>query len=119
MRIFFTLGFLVIFSATSCSQKNDCTKLPTHFSSYSEALLKIKSSTFKIQEAVNTSKSSWIKGAYYYSCDGKMGYFILATAQKEYIHSNLPYNVWLSFKSAGSFGSFYNSYIKHKYQFAL
>lgn len=114
--------FLCLISSSffsSCSQKNNCDQLPTQFSTYEEAVTKIKSSQFKIKEETNTSKSSWIKAASFYSCNGNSGYFILQTDKNEYLFSDMPYSVWREFKNAESFGKFYNEKIKHKYIFQL
>ena len=100
---------------TACSQKTKCEQLPKQFSSYQEAAKKIKEANFKIIDKVNTSKSSWINSASYYSCDGSTGYFIFVAKGKEYIHTGVPYSVWSEFKNAESFGGFYNKKIKHKY----
>ena len=114
---FFTLSQLIFY--TSCSQKTSCDNLSINFKTYDKAAIEIKSADFKIEESVNTSESSWINSASYYSCDGETGYFILVANGKEYIHSGVPYLVWGKFKTAKSFGSFYNKYLKHKYTLLL
>jgi hypothetical protein len=103
----------------SCSQKTGCDQLSKTFATYDKAVIEIKSTHFKIEESVNTSKSSWIKNASYYSCDGQKGFFILETRKKEYLFSDLPYEVWKDFKVAESFGSFYNENIRDKYNLSL
>jgi hypothetical protein len=103
----------------SCSQKESCEQLSQKFETYNSAVEIIKSTDFKIEESVNTFKSTWIKHASYYSCDGQTGFFILETSQKEYLYADLPYEVWKEFKSADSFGSFYNTNIRYKYNFSL
>jgi len=102
----------------SCSRLN-CNDLPGSYSSYDEALSTIRSAEFKLHEKISTSKSSWIRGAEYYSCDNRTGYFILKTDSKDYIHKDMPVNVWESFKNAESFGRYYNDNIKHRYYFKL
>lgn len=119
IKLFFTFILLQPLFFISCSQKESCDQLSKHFRTYDKALLEIKSKNFKIQESVNTSKSSWIKNASYYSCDGQIGFFILETSKKEYLYVNLPYQVWNEFKSAESFGSFYNKNIREKYNINL
>lgn len=96
----------------------NCTQIPVSFRSYEMAVSVIRNSTFKISDRINTSNSSWMRGAEYYSCDGKTGYFIYSTARsKTYIHKGVPLTLWDRFKNSSSFGSFYNSYIKGKYLF--
>ena|SRR5258708_3130322 len=118
-KFLLVVSFISILLTSACNQKNNCEQLTKQFSTYDEAVKKIKSSNFKINEEANTSKSSWIKGASFYSCDGILGYFILITDKREYLYSEMPYSVWLEFKNAESFGSFYNDKIKHKYIFNL
>lgn len=113
------LTIIVILFIHHISYSQDCKTLPTTFDSYSQANKLVKSSTFEIKESVNTSKSSWIRGATYYSCDGEKGFFILQTDNKEYIHQNVPLDIWKGFKNASSFGSYYSRNIKGKYQLQL
>lgn len=113
-----TCIFVTIFFV-ACSTKNKCDQLPQHFLTYDDAVTKIKSANFKIQEDANTSKSSWIKAASFYSCDGNSGYFIIETAGKEYLYAEMPYSIWTEFKNAQSFGNYYNRNIKNRYTFTL
>lgn len=111
------LLFLVYTLFTSCNS-NDCNQL-TNFSSYNEAVKTIRKSDFKYSDKCDTSKSSWIYSAEYYSCDGDFGYFILKTKTATYIHANMPKNIWKSFKNADSFGSYYNLNIKGKFRLSI
>jgi len=106
---------LFIASITGFAQ-NNCVKLPTTFKSYSEAINTVKLAKFKIIETANTSKSSWVKSATYYSCDGKTGYLVIMLKSKEYIHSNLHYSIWKGFKNAASKGKYYDNNIRYKYR---
>lgn len=118
-KILIILSICSAIGISSCRIKDSCDKLPTQFSSYDQAVSKIESSNFKIEEEANTSKSSWIKGASFYSCDGNKGYFILQTDKHDYLYSNIPYSNWTEFKNAESFGKYYNENIKHHYIFQL
>jgi len=108
----------ILFLFNTCFQPN-CEQLPKSYDSYDGALSLIRSAEFQFKDEANTSKSSWIRGAKYYSCDGKTGYFILITDSKEYLHDGMPLDVWEGFKNAESYGKYYNDYIKHKYFFKL
>lgn len=113
------LSILFFASFASCNSQN-CKQLPEIFSSYQEAITKVKSSTFQTKETANTSESSWIKSAKYYSCDGNTGYFIYTTNRGyEYIHKGVPKEIWEEFKKASSKGSYYDHYIKSNYQLPL
>lgn len=107
-------GFLVI----SCNSQN-CSELKENFTSYEKAKKYINNTNFTFSDNCNTSKSSWIKGAEFYSCDNKSGYFLIETKKKTYIHKDLPKEIWNKFKKADSFGKFYNSRIKGKYQLII
>src|SRR5690349_6464158 len=98
-RITLTLITLLFFSIISYGQKS-CDQLPKKFNTYEEAVSKVKAADFKIKESVNTSKSSWIRGLSYYSCDGVTGFLIMKTDEKEYIHTGVPFALWMDFKSA-------------------
>lgn len=112
-----TVITLFIISLFSCnSNTGSCTDLPSSFSTYEEAVEAVENSNFKIEEEADTSKSSWIRSADFYSCDGESGYLIISTDDHEYIHENLPVSVWEDFKNADSFGKFYNANIKNNYQ---
>lgn len=113
----FTLTLISFFF--SFAHKTNCDQIPTKFTSYKEASIKIKKSKFKVTDNVNTSNSSWISKASYYSCNGNTGFFIIIANGKEYIHKDVPFGVWKQFKTASSFGSFYNKSIKNKYTLRL
>ncbi len=79
---------------------------------HSSGLKTITSAKFKYVDEANTSKSSWIRGAKYYSCNSQLGYLIISINGKKYIHKDVPIKVWRDFKKANSFGSFYNNKLK-------
>lgn len=112
-----TIFILILISLFSCNSKSgNCSDLPPSFSSYNDAISSVESVDFKIEDEADTSKSSWIRSADFYSCDGDSGYLIISTDDHEYIHENLPVSVWEDFKNADSFGKFYNANIKNNYQ---
>lgn len=93
-----------------------CKTVPNHFNTYEEAIKWVKKTRFKISEDLNTSRSSFIESAHYYSCDGNTGYFIIKIKDTEYIYADMPIGVWKGFKGSSSFGTFYNLNIRNKYQ---
>lgn len=109
--------FIIVFT-TSC-QGQKCENLPKTFNSHSEAIFKITEASFDVTESVNTSTSSWITGANFYSCDGAKGFLLLKTSKKNYIFKAVPLDLWNNFKKASSFGKFYNKYIRGKFQLAV
>ena len=112
--IIYFLALGVLINITSCNSQN-CNDSPSKFNSYEQAISKIKSTKFTLSDNVNTSRSSVIENADYYSCDGKIGYLIIEIRNTEYIYQNVPISVWQEFKTADSFGSFYNRNIKNMY----
>lgn len=110
---------LLFVSFISCKGQ-DCSKMPTSFNSYQQAIKLVKRSTFHLSESANTSNSSWITSARYYSCDRITGYFIYTTNRGyEYIHAGMPINIWRGFKEASSKGSYYDKNIKEKYKLSI
>ncbi len=117
MKKLLIYGLFLICIAACTAQ--DCNTLPTTFNSYNAAMAAVKAATFSLSESVNTAKSSWIRGANYYSCNRKVGYFILKTDKQSYIYANMPINIWNGFKNASSFGSYYNDKIIDRYELIL
>src|ERR1039457_1996021 len=73
----------------SCTGQH-CKNLPTTFSSYSQAITLVQSSTFKVQETADTASSARITSANYYSWDGKTWYLIYTTNRGyQYIHKGV------------------------------
>jgi hypothetical protein len=109
----------ILYFCNSCNSQN-CKDIPTTFSSYNSATIIIKKAVFKITDNLPADKSSWITSATFYSCDGNYGFIIYTTDKgREYIHQNLPLNIWNSFKSATSSGSYYDHNIKGRYRLVL
>lgn len=117
-KFLFLSLMLSLLSLTGFCQSN-CNNLPKHYNNYNEAIKIIKNAKFSIVDYVNTDRSSFIRGASYYSCDKNYGFMIVGIGNKQYLYNGVPYSVWQQFKQANSFGSFYDTYIKGRYRFAL
>lgn len=115
----FAILIIISLGLQFCCNGQNCTEMPAHFESYRKAITYIKKSDFKLKDLINTSKSSWVRSASYYSCNNKYGYFIISTDKKEYLHFGLPLSLWLEFKKSPSFCDFYNKNIKGKFKFIL
>lgn len=116
IQYLFVIG--VLLTLISCNTIS-CNELPTTFNNYEQALSEIKTTDFPFEDSVDTSRSSFIKSASFYSCDSKVGYLIIGIRNTEYIYQNVPISVWEEFKEAESFGRFYNENIKGNYQLIL
>jgi len=110
--------FISVLLSTSCSGQ-DCSLINNDFDTYQNALKIIKSSDFKFSDDCNTSKSSWINDAEFFSCDKKTGYLLITTKSKTYIHKDVPIEKWYEFKKATSFGQYYNRNIKSRFRLVL
>ena len=115
LRLFSLLLILFTFSCKS----QDCDTIPNSFNNYQEATNIIYDTSFHFSDTVNTSKSSWIRSAKYYSCDNQYGFLILETDKKTYVFQNIPKHKWEGFKQTSSFGKYYNSNIRGRYQLNL
>ena len=113
LSIFVTTICALLFS---CGQ-SECEKLNSDFSSYTNVISKIRSTDFQLEEKEYTD-SSWIESIEYFSCDKNTGYLIITTKNgREYVHKDLPFQVWEGFKEAPSKGRYYNNFIKGNYHF--
>lgn len=110
---------LIIFLGSS-SIAQTCNNLPQQFSSFSQAERLIKASRFLMEDYIDCRKSSWVHSAKFLSCDGKTGYFIFRTKKSRvYYFQNIPISLWNRFKNASSYGDFFNTYIKDRYQLKI
>lgn len=116
MKTAILLSILAI--TISCGSK-DCSLIDENFNNYDDAVETIKSADFDFSEDVDTSKSSWIHDAEFYSCDGQIGYLIIETESDNYIHREVPIEIWNEFKNAESFGKYYNQHLKGRFRLEL
>jgi len=63
-------------------------------------------------EYLNTSKSSFVRGAWYDSGDQ---YMVINLSGTYYHYCDMPNSTWRTFRGADSFGSTYNRIIKGRY----
>jgi hypothetical protein len=115
------LGALVLFVMIiypACSPPS-CTTLPTAFESWEEAVIAVEQADYAKTDSFVSDESSWIKGASFYSCDGKSGYLVLDTYRGDYLHKGVPSDLWEDFKKAESQGVFYNVNLKGRFRFYL
>ena len=115
-----TLHLLVVISVifTSCNSQN-CEGFPAYFTSYRQAVHELKSTDFIIEESLDSSRSTVIRNASFYSCDSKTGFLLVKIRRTEYIYQNVPISVWENFKVAESYGKFYNNYIKRRFELKI
>ena len=64
-----TIVLILLFLTITSFSYQDCNELSYSFSSYPRALSEIKSTDFKLEDSVNTSRSSGIESAIFFSCD--------------------------------------------------
>ncbi len=67
-------------------------------------------------EYLDTSKSSFVRGAWY---DEDNSYMIIKLKETYYHYCGMPLVVWTIFKKEDSFGTFYNTWIKGHYDCRL
>jgi len=63
-------------------------------------------------EYLDTSKSSFVRGAWY---DKDNCYMVIKLKETYYQYCGMPSEIWTIFKKTDSFGTFYNTYIKGYY----
>ena len=119
MKKIICLFAIVIFISINSCDGNNCKELPKSFNNYDHAKEIVLSSNFKLTDEADVSNSSWITSAKYYSCDGLLGFFIINTGNRTYIHQDMPYEVWEKFKNSSSKGSFYSRNIRGNFRLKL
>lgn len=92
-------------------EQNNLNKLNYVEIKYKEDKVNLNNNSF---EYLDTSKSSWIRGAWY---DSQEKYMIIDLNGTKYNYYGMPNNVWEAFKRADSFGTFYNKNIKGIYDY--
>jgi len=80
---------------------------------YRDTMVDVGRDNFQYQD---TSKSSWIRGAWY---DEEEKYMIINLNGTNYHYCGLPVSIWSNFMVATSYGTFYNASIKNKYDCRL
>jgi hypothetical protein len=101
---FVTLLATVIFTSGCGSKGSNLVQIE-----YRSDKVDVSNSIFEYQ---NTSKSSFVDGAWY---DSSNSYMIIKLNSKYYHYCGLPSNAWNAFTSASSYGTYYNSNIKGSY----
>lgn len=115
----FLILLCLILLFQNCSTKS-CQSLPNTFSSYQDAKQEVRNSSGYNIKQKRSLKSSWLKSAEYYSCDGKNGFLIITTNKgKTFIHSLVPEKIWSNFINSHSYGNYYVKNIKSNYQLSL
>jgi len=107
--ILLSIGILFFINTPSLALES------TTFTSYDQAQTWVRTNPNFTKDSVDTSKSSWIRGAEYYTDGSGTGYLILNMKGKEYIWEGVPLNIWEGFKEADSFGKYYHNYIKGRF----
>jgi hypothetical protein len=90
------------------------------YPTYQQAVSEIRNGDYDYSDSKNMASSSWVKSAEFYSCDAATGCLIMSTKiNRDYIHFGVPIDEWKSFKSASSYGSYYNQNLKGRYPVRL
>lgn len=120
MKRIIVATLLILLVSTGACKAQTCDELPATFSTYPEAVQVIESAEFIYIDKLPPGKNSWIISASFYSCNEYTGYLILTTEKgNEFIHADVPKQVWVEFKKAQSPGAFYDYNIKGRYMLAL
>ena len=92
---------LAIFFLVGCAQNTNYVTVKYH-----DDLVDIAHSRF---EYLDTSKSSFVNGAWY---DKGNEYMVIRLKETYYHYCGMPKNAWISFKDVSSFGTYYTDSIK-------
>lgn len=117
LRFLFLLCPLLFCLSCTADAQQSCEQLEEKYVDADRMVRLLDQTSFSFSEEFDTSQSSWIKAASFYSCDGAKGYFVLRTSKKVYLYKDVPKDLWSRFKQADSLGSFYNRQIKGRYEY--
>jgi len=95
---------------------HNCKSPSNSFQSPAKAISIVDKQNLVLKKVIDTSKSSWISGLSFYSCDKTTGFLIMETKSQKYTHQEVPVLLWEKLKNLPSFGAFYNHNIKGKYK---
>lgn len=116
-KLISSLWILLALLSPSDLYGQGCAELPKTFSTTVQAMHMVKQIVFPYTDRITTERSSWVKSATFYSCDRKVGFFLMTTKTgKEYLFQDMPVALWEKFKQADSYGEFYNKNIRNRYQ---
>ena len=112
-RIFLLLFSCIIMLISCKSNSQDCLVGYSQFGSYDEIKKYVIDNYSCKSESPN---SSWIEKLKYCGCDNDMGYLIMITKNKTYLHKPISQDVWQQLINADDVGSYYTRKIKGKYK---
>ena len=98
------------------AQEDNCNQISGNWKSEKDAIAGVENTSFKTSDSVKPDESSWMSSAHFYSCDDELGYLIIKSDKKTFIHQDVPKAIWVALKDARSIGGYYNFYIKNKYK---
>ena len=106
---------LIFFGFYSNGQETICDNGSASWKNEKEAIKRIEATYFESSDSV-LPQSSWMESAHFYSCDETTGYLIVKGSKGNFVHQDVPQEVWSALKDARSKGGFYMFYIKDHYK---
>ena len=115
MNLYYSI-ILLFFTSSVNAQLKHCEELPAKFENYNKAIYLIENTKFTFVDAVNTSTSTEIKAAEFFSCNEENGYLFIKLNNKTLVYNKIPIDIWFDLKNSNSFGKYYNENIKEQYK---
>lgn len=98
------------------AMEDNCAQISGDWKSEKDAISIIENTVFNTSESIRPEETSWMTSAHFYSCDGELGYLIVKSEKKTFVHQGVPMSTWSTLSKARSKGGYYNFYIKNKYK---
>lgn len=108
------LSVLLLFS--SFTENRNCEQLIRQARTENYDISVLGSFHFEKKDSFETLSKRGVQEAYYFSCDGSIGYLFIKTHDKSTIYQKIPLIIWEAFKMTDSPEQYYVKNIKYQFK---
>jgi hypothetical protein len=105
-----------LFLFSSMTENNGCEQLMREAKSKDYDIDLLEDRAFKTKDAFETLSDRGVREAYFFSCDGTVGYLLIKTHDKSVVYKKVPLKTWLAFKESDSREHYYIQHIKYSFK---
>ncbi len=97
-------------------QNTSCDSLDVSGMTRVEAIKQVENAVFRFNQNFKLSRTSGVRAAHYYSCDGSKGYLVITVNKDKLLFLNVPKNVWNEIITSSDIDGFYEESIRGKFR---